>query len=472
MSKTALLLIFLLVPIASATLSITSNPIEHGIIELATTGETTGGGGGNSSWNETLGNLLYWRLDGTNAPPTAFWDMNTQGFYNLSYMSFINSNPTTSIDFFGVAAATSYIHYMNFLNMFVIGSDTQIVGNTQVEGNFSVQKDVEIGDNISMYGRKIIIQNGNGLQIGTVNTQRLGFLGATPVSQQAITVDLRQLLINFGFYPNAVGATPLNLGGTLPGATLTAYNGIFGATGTAPPAVDLRSTNPVLRFSDSTAGQHNISINVDVDNMTFEDDITSTPLLELNGGNNITYILSKGGAIVSTNLTVNRFTNLTQNVNIQGNLTVKRPFLSASDNTTQPIVATGTAYPVNFSTIEDNFQITITNKQNITVQTSGVYLLEFSAIVTSSSANSHVEIWFQKDNVNIARSNTKLHLPNANAETVLAVPFIVDMNTSDYLRIMWAGDNTGITMSYTTNTSYSPESPSIILTMTKIGELV
>lgn len=53
------------------------------------------GGGGNSSFNETTGNSLWWRLDGTNAPPTADWNMGGKGFKNVG-----ESNFNGSINFF------------------------------------------------------------------------------------------------------------------------------------------------------------------------------------------------------------------------------------------------------------------------------------------------------------------------------------------------------------------------------------
>lgn len=36
---------------------------------------------GNSSWNQSLGDGLYWRLDGANDPPTADWNMGHNDFY-------------------------------------------------------------------------------------------------------------------------------------------------------------------------------------------------------------------------------------------------------------------------------------------------------------------------------------------------------------------------------------------------------
>ncbi len=39
----------------------------------------------NESFNQSLSDLLYWRLDGTNAPPTANWDMGGNNFTNVGF---------------------------------------------------------------------------------------------------------------------------------------------------------------------------------------------------------------------------------------------------------------------------------------------------------------------------------------------------------------------------------------------------
>ena len=58
-----------------------------------------------------------------------------------------------------------------------------------------------------------------------------------------------------------------------------------------------------------------------------------------------------------------------------------------------------------------------------------------------------------------------------NSDYVTAVPFILDIHTNEKFRIMWAGDDSSVFMNYMTNTSYAPETPSIIMTATKISDV-
>lgn len=194
------------------------------------------------------------------------------------------------------------------------------------------------------------------------------------------------------------------------------------------------------------------------------------------------YLLANNQTIINFNETLlnttiksiciqnNTPANLT-NVVITGNLSVKRPYAMFSNNYTQTVPIIATPYFINFSTVEDNYLINIVNQQNITVTQTGDYLFILSAEVISSSPNSHIEIWARKNGVNIPRSNSKYEFKSSNAETVLTIPFIIDVTPNDNIQFMYAGDNTGIQMLYVTNTSYSPEVPSIILTVTKLSEV-
>lgn len=162
------------------------------------------------------------------------------------------------------------------------------------------------------------------------------------------------------------------------------------------------------------------------------------------------------------------------NVNISGNLSVKVPYAMFSDNTTQVIALADTAQPINFSTTEDNWQIALQGKQNITFQQAGDYYIDVSAIGTVDLPNKHVQLWLQKSTgggafVNVPRSNTKMELATAMTEIPLAVSFMIDLQPTDKIRFMMASDDVGSSLVYTTNTSYSPESPSIIINMHKIG---
>lgn len=182
--------------------------------------------------------------------------------------------------------------------------------------------------------------------------------------------------------------------------------------------------------------------------------------LEVNGSTNIT-----------NNLYVSNYTHIGGNVHIDGNLSVKRPYASFSSTQTQSPALANTAYPVTFNFTDDAYLINIANETNITFSQTGDYNIIISAIVSSSVANKHVDIWFRKNGVDIPRSNTHKEVANINAEYVIAASLIHDFMTNDTLQVMWGSDSTGMNLVYTTNSSYAPESPSIIMTVLKVSEV-
>jgi hypothetical protein len=78
----------------------------------------------------------------------------------------------------------------------------------------------------------------------------------------------------------------------------------------------------------------------------------------------------------------------------------------------------------------------------------------------------------RKNGIDIPRSNTKLGIPNTNTEMIMAVPFLIPMNTSDMMQIMYGStDSTLVQMLYSP-IGYNPVTPSIIMTITKVSELI
>src|SRR3972149_6561415 len=73
------LLFFISLTFTSGKLDILGEDIER-IINLKTPEQVLFS---NSTFNQTLADILYWRLDGTSAPPTANWNMGDFGFVNL-----------------------------------------------------------------------------------------------------------------------------------------------------------------------------------------------------------------------------------------------------------------------------------------------------------------------------------------------------------------------------------------------------
>lgn len=138
--------------------------------------------------------------------------------------------------------------------------------------------------------------------------------------------------------------------------------------------------------------------------------------------------------------------------------------------------ATSTGYPVLFDTsVDADSGITLltgTGYQvsGFTVTSSGDYLVTVSAIIDQTTGtNASYEIWFQKNNVDITASNTRVTNDTATAEQVLSVPFIIDLLAGDKFGFKWYCTTSSGYLKYTA-AGTRPAVPSIIITVNKISE--
>ena len=160
------------------------------------------------------------------------------------------------------------------------------------------------------------------------------------------------------------------------------------------------------------------------------------------------------------------------NLTVRGNLSVKRPYGMYSSVITQNITLANTRYYVSFELTEDSLQVyKSANNVNFSFGQTGDYLIEVSAILSTGTPNKHIELWAQKNGRDIPRSNRRMELATATTEIPLAVMFILDMDRNDTFNLAIASDATGGQLVYAPATAYSPQSPSIIMTISKIGEI-
>jgi hypothetical protein len=164
--------------------------------------------------------------------------------------------------------------------------------------------------------------------------------------------------------------------------------------------------------------------------------------------------------------------NVTHNLIVGGNVSIKRPYATFSSTQTQTMAVANRAYAIKYNITEDNYLINLSvDKENMTVKQSGDYFISTSAIFTVDTPNKHAELWFTKNGLNIPRSNTRIVLPSAATEMVLSVSFIIDLLPSDVLAMKMGTDDAGTQLLFITNTSYSPSTPSIITAIHEISEI-
>lgn len=118
----------------------------------------------------------------------------------------------------------------------------------------------------------------------------------------------------------------------------------------------------------------------------------------------------------------------------------------------------------------------------IYVTRSGAYNLQFSAQIKTTQNNSYpIDIWLSKNGVPVADTNTQFFTPDRKGIIVAAWNFVIAMQAGDYVELMWYSKDTNLYLSNlapqdlnqaTPSVDYViPAVPSLILTLTQVGEL-
>lgn len=143
--------------------------------------------------------------------------------------------------------------------------------------------------------------------------------------------------------------------------------------------------------------------------------------------------------------------------------------------TDQTITSTTTAYAIQFTNTDANSNgVSIVSNSRITFAYEGVYDIQFSAQIdrTSTSGTDVVDIWFAKNGVNIADSNTKVTVSGgaSQAKTVAAWNYVLQVSAGDYVELYWNATDVHVVLKADASSSNPtrPAIPSIIATATQV----
>jgi hypothetical protein len=140
-------------------------------------------------------------------------------------------------------------------------------------------------------------------------------------------------------------------------------------------------------------------------------------------------------------------------------------FFSTVDQTASVI---NTAYALQFENtyLGEAISIAGTPKTQITPLYSGVYNFELSVELTSTNANSkELSFWVRRSGVDIANTG-RLHVVSGSGGVDdFEYSFTIDLTAGQYIELMWATDDTGITIDYQAAASPRPAVPSTLLTV-------
>lgn len=144
-----------------------------------------------------------------------------------------------------------------------------------------------------------------------------------------------------------------------------------------------------------------------------------------------------------------------------------------SDTTTQTIVSINTAYAMTFDTTDNSNGVSIGSPTSrLVVDEQGVYNVQFSAQLDKASGGAaDVYIWLAKNGTNVPNTATTLTLQGTAARQVAAWNFVIQLEATNYVELMWAADDADVVILAASATSVWPAIPSVICTVTQVNNL-
>ena len=144
-----------------------------------------------------------------------------------------------------------------------------------------------------------------------------------------------------------------------------------------------------------------------------------------------------------------------------------------SDTTTQTAASINVAYGMVFNTTDSSNGVAIGSPTSrLVADFQGVYNVQFSAQLDKTSGSAaNIYIWLRKNGTNVPNTTTVVTLQGSSAKSVAAWNYIVQLDPTQYVELMWATNDTNVKILAATATSVWPATPSVIATVTQVNNL-
>ena len=138
----------------------------------------------------------------------------------------------------------------------------------------------------------------------------------------------------------------------------------------------------------------------------------------------------------------------------------------------QSPAAINTAYAITFTGTELSRGVSLGSPASrIVMANSGVYDFSISVQITSTnSSQKSIWMWLRKNGTNIPNSARVASVSLNNGYLVLGLDEIVSITENDYVEIMYAADDTGVSISSIAATAFAPAAPAAILVVSEADQ--
>ena len=139
-------------------------------------------------------------------------------------------------------------------------------------------------------------------------------------------------------------------------------------------------------------------------------------------------------------------------------------------DTSDQIMDVDVSTALRLNTTSLSYGVSVQNSSEITVTTSGVYTLDFSAQIHhrgGGGAGTQIDIWLRKNGAAIPDTATRMIIPN-NTYAVAAWDFLLDLAAGDYIELMYRTNNASIVLEAVDPFDDIPAVPSLIVNIAQV----
>lgn len=137
-----------------------------------------------------------------------------------------------------------------------------------------------------------------------------------------------------------------------------------------------------------------------------------------------------------------------------------------------------TAYAMTMNSTDMANGVSVVSSSRITVAYPGIYNLQFSTQFTNTdSQDQDLSIWFRKNGVDIANSNSQFSIGPRHGSTdgalIAALNIFLELLANDYVEIMWAVSSTLVSIQQipAQTSPVRPVTPSVIATLAFVSSI-
>lgn len=119
--------------------------------------------------------------------------------------------------------------------------------------------------------------------------------------------------------------------------------------------------------------------------------------------------------------------------------------------------AINTGYPLEFKVAYLSNAVQVVDNTKITVDIPGVYNFQFSSAITSTNSSlKTVWVWIRRNGTDVGYSTNEYTVSGSGTDTIISWQFNIDLDTGEYIEMVWGADSTNVQIATTPPTPPAP----------------